>query len=412
MSGRYVRVKRKRKPLEFIEEDVSPETSPRQRSEGSFTAEKIALHSTRVESEPALSDKHFDMSSNTKAQIATFTAVLSTLPVFPDNLDLNKARQHWKMFIRQFEDVCELRPDLDEKQKALLLRVKGGVTLQSIVRQLGEDVGKKGYEAIKEGINSYYNKHSVVQVDIEIFRAIRQNDTESFAAFMTRLRNQAEMCDFKDEAQADNEIAQMVIIGARDRKYIMQKLGDAGKMNLEELEVTGMRLEIANGYEKEKKPGSSFETAHMQTVNAVEKSEQKVPLSAQRAEQKSSGRGESRRERSRSRERPRYYSSSSGRERRRSRSRDRMRRSRSIEKYQQGPYQKRPSYTDRRPNQMGRRQGPCRQCGERCEGGRCAARGATCPNCGMRGHLLATCWSSTKKETNQVSVEVFNEENE
>lgn len=188
-----------RGPQEFVEEDVSSQESF-QREESPFRPEDFAPHSTEMGNrERAQRNAQFEMTSSTKAQIATFTAVLSTLPMFPENLYLNKARQRWKAFSRQFEDICELRTDLDDKQKALLLKAKGGVAIQSIIRQLGDSVAKAGYSGIKSAIDGYYNKHSVVQVDIEKFRAIRQTDSETFAAFMSRLRNQAEMCDFKNE---------------------------------------------------------------------------------------------------------------------------------------------------------------------------------------------------------------------
>lgn len=401
-----MRVKRRRQ--EFLEEDVTPPESPERSSfvgaahSTGFGATEEEESSDQRAASQVQRENHFDITSNTKAQIATFTAVLSTLPLFPEGLDLSQARQRWKMFIRQFEDVCELRPDLDDKQKALLLKVKGGVTLQSIVRQLGDSTAKSGYTAIKDGINSYYDKHSVVQVDIEKFRAIKQLENETFAAFMSRLRNQAELCDFKDEAQVSEEIAQMVIIGARDRKYIMQKLGDAGKMKLEELEITGMRLEIANDYETGRKPSSSFSTAHMQEVNAIEKSSQPLKSGGNKADRHEHA---SRQDRSRSRDRGSRRQRSGERYRRRSRSRENRRRSRSDERSRQ----QRGGYSGRRDFPKKKRSGPCTQCGEFCENGRCAARGATCSHCGMTGHLLETCWRRDKRpqkrEANQVGSE-------
>lgn len=389
--GRRRQVPRAQQP--FLEEDTQPEE--RETGEGS-DGESVGSDSTV----PATSEGN----GKKKSQMATFSALLGALPNFPDELDMNKAREHWRQFIRRFEEICRFRSDMGQLDKKILLGVKGGMMIQNIIRQLEHkwvDESPTIFDEVRDAINKYFETHSVRQIDIEKFRSIRQENAETFTKFMHRLRAQADLCGFKTVEIPDSEVAQMIVIGARDRTYITQKLGDKPEMSLEELELAGTRYELARAFETRKTTGTSFDTAHLEPINKV-----KVE------------RGDGDRGRDRNKERHRSpderYRSHGPWERERGR-RDQSYRDRSRSQERRGrsstAYYGNSGRSSRRDEGYRgyKRDEPCFKCGGRCAGMACKAREHRCDNCDKKGHFEKYCFRAPRQgagDIKKVSEEV------
>lgn len=178
---------------------------------------------------------------------------LSLLPVFPDNLNWNEARERWVVWKPLFVRLLELRRNIkSQRDKETILIARGGNLIQDIAfaqrpapgetDQAGEDGEVPVFDNLLKRCDYYFTANSHVAIDIERFRGLKQKADEPFTTFVNRLRRLANLCSFG--ADAEREIKMQILSGAVDRKLLIQQ-GVMYDKSLAELETYGMRLEMS-----------------------------------------------------------------------------------------------------------------------------------------------------------------------
>lgn len=191
---------------------------------------------------------------------------LNMLPVFPDKLNWNEARERWVVWKPLFIRLLELRRSIKtQRDKETMLIARGGSLIQDIafaqrpapgeVTQVEQGEEIPVFENLLKRCDYYFTANSHVAIDIERFRSLKQKDDEPFTAFVNRLRRLASLCGFG--ADSEREIKMQMLSGAKDRKLLIQQ-GVMYDKSLGELETYGMRLEMSRdlfaGCEESSKP--------------------------------------------------------------------------------------------------------------------------------------------------------------
>lgn len=118
----------------------------------------------------------------------------------------------------------------------------------------------------------YFEKNSLVTVDVERFRQAAQGADETFLAFVGRLRRLAELCRFG--SSVDREIYMQIVNGSREKETLI-KNALVRDLSLAELEAYGMRLEATKDLTKttvaKQEPRSEQESVMALTKNSYEK---------------------------------------------------------------------------------------------------------------------------------------------
>lgn len=178
---------------------------------------------------------------------------MNLLPVFPDNLNWNEARERWVVWKPLFVRLLELRRGIkSERDKETMLIARGGALIQDIafaqrpapgeVTQVEQGGEAPVFENLLKRCDYYFTANSHAAIDIERFRNVKQKVSEPFTLFVNRLRRLANLCGFGPDA--DREIKMQMLSGAIDRKLLIQQ-GVMHDKSLAELETYGMRLEMS-----------------------------------------------------------------------------------------------------------------------------------------------------------------------
>lgn len=181
------------------------------------------------------------------------SSTLALLPVFPDNLNWNEARERWVVWKPLFVRLLELRRNVkSQRDKETLLIARGGSLIQDIafaqrpvpeeILQVGQGEELPAFDNLLKRCDHYFTANSHVAIDIERFRNLKQKADESFTSFTNRLRRLAALCGFGGDT--DREVKMQILSGAVDRKLLIQQ-GVMYDKSLAELETYGMRLEMS-----------------------------------------------------------------------------------------------------------------------------------------------------------------------
>lgn len=174
---------------------------------------------------------------------------LGWLEAFPEGLDYNEAREQWEMWKDLFSRTLELRPDIkSQRLKETLMISRGGTTIRNIaanqdpapdeVKAVGQGEELPVFENLVKRCDYYFKNTSNVAIDMQRFHSIVQRETETFEAFVMRLRRAARTCSYSDVA-----IKVQILKGAKD-KDVLAQYGIMADKPLGELIAYGMRLEM------------------------------------------------------------------------------------------------------------------------------------------------------------------------
>lgn len=180
-------------------------------------------------------------------------------------MESQNLRQEWEEWHRAFELTLQTRQIYTQPEKLVALLTMGGRGLQRIYNNLlpvpeeiypelvevpmkPHDVPE--YDNAVKRLDKFFVGKQNLRVELEVFRAIKQKNEESFKLFLLRLRAQATRCDFGNREEI--EILQQVTVGARDEK--IRDKGLENVMNLNEISNYAQNRETLFQQKEKSKP--------------------------------------------------------------------------------------------------------------------------------------------------------------
>ena len=158
------------------------------------------------------------------------TLNVNAVQSFDAHGDASSQCQRWQRWLRSFELYVGASGVTDDTQKRQLLLHCAGErqSVQDTFFTLA-DTGNT-YETAKAKITAYFTPRKNTSYNRHMFRKACQNDEESVAQFVTRLRQLAHLCEFGD--QVDDFIRDQVIDNGR-LKRLRTKLLAERDLNLD-----------------------------------------------------------------------------------------------------------------------------------------------------------------------------------
>ena len=186
-----------------------------------------------------------------------------TYDSFDTKGDISSLGLGWKKWKRGFELFLVARGNTNAQQKRALLLHCGGLGLQDIFFTLGV-AADATYEACLLALDNYFKPKANTVYERHVFHNLQPLEGEETSMFVTRLREQAELCDFND--MTEDMIRDQVVQQTRDRK-LKEKFLQKQDLTLVNL------LEVAKGHEATKRQLNAMmqDSVKTETVNAISK---------------------------------------------------------------------------------------------------------------------------------------------
>lgn len=286
------------------------------------------------------------------------------IPAVPnfDPHNSSVSSQSWNKWLRAFELYAAGRGVRDTEQKKALLLHCAGTAVQDIFFTLELKQGADAYERATKTLNSHFQTKVNVPYERYCFRQLSQDNDESVEEFITRLRQQAALCEF---ANVDEQIRDQVIEKCKSNKLRAKLLEKGHALTLNDLRTTASTFEMT-----ERQVHHMTENVRQKTgVNSVGHQFSARPRGG-RSSGQAQGRGH-------------HASGAGGGHQSYSRGQDGAR--------DRGNYS-----SGGRPGTSGGSRFSCYRCGreghfakDQC----CPARGKTCNKCGKMGHFSQCCKS-------------------
>lgn len=174
---------------------------------------------------------------------------------FNEAVDSSDLRREWEEWHRSFELILEMKGINNQHEKLVLLLARGGRGLQRIyynLRPVSEEIHPEPvtiplmpketpeYDNAVLRLTKFFIGKRNIRVELEMFRTLKQAESEPFNRFLLRLRTQATRCEFQDREEV--EILQQVTMGAFDER--VRDKGLEGTFNLDELTNYAMNREL------------------------------------------------------------------------------------------------------------------------------------------------------------------------
>ncbi|KXJ75154.1 hypothetical protein RP20_CCG000446 [Aedes albopictus] len=200
------------------------------------------------------------------------------LQSFNETVDTSDLRREWEEWHRSFELILEMKRIESQHEKLVLLLARGGRGLQRIfynLRPVPEEVYPEPvpiplvpkeipeYDNAVLRLSKFFIGKRNVRIELELFRTLKQAESEPFNRFLLRLRTQAARCEFQDREEI--EILQQVTMGAFDER--VRDKGLEGTLNLDEVTNYAINREmLLKQKEKEKAKALKEESAVVAAV--------------------------------------------------------------------------------------------------------------------------------------------------
>lgn len=168
------------------------------------------------------------------------------LQTFNEAVDSSDLRREWEEWHRSFELILEMKRIESQHEKLILLLARGGRGLQRIfynLRPVPEEIYPDPvpvpllpkeipeYDNAVLRLSKFFIGKRNVRIELELFRTIKQAESEPFSRFLLRLRTQAARCEFQEREEI--EILQQVTMGASDER--VRDKGLEGTLDLDEI---------------------------------------------------------------------------------------------------------------------------------------------------------------------------------
>jgi len=150
--------------------------------------------------------------------------------------------QHWLESFSMYADSKGLLIEADNKiQRRALLLHSAGEAVQEIFKTLADTGEAKDYEKVVKALNDYFIPKVNSTYQNHLFRSMEQQDGETVAQFVTRLRQVVKDCDYGE--QAENQIRDQVVQRCKSHELRKKLLEKGKKLTLELLLSTAANHE-------------------------------------------------------------------------------------------------------------------------------------------------------------------------
>ena len=172
-----------------------------------------------------------------------------------DVKDQHSLANRWEKWLRGFEYLVVGRDITKCEQKKALLLHLAGPDVQDIFETLAVPQPREGeevnaYNQAVEMLSAYFRPKKNTTYERHLFRAITQEHNESFDQFLTKLKQQAKLCDFQaqEETNIKDQIVDKCINPSNLRRKILEKGDDfplADIINLaKSMEITAVQNKV------------------------------------------------------------------------------------------------------------------------------------------------------------------------
>jgi hypothetical protein len=158
-----------------------------------------------------------------------------------DEVDASNVGARWEQWKARFMNLL-IALDItgtkkQNRQTAMLLHYAGPRVFEiySTYGDEGDD-----FKAVIAKLDDYFAANTNMEFEKFNFRLIKQEKTEKFDQFVTRLRMQANACDFRDK---DGEIKSQIICGCYSAELRRRCLRE--EMELKEVMALGRSFEVS-----------------------------------------------------------------------------------------------------------------------------------------------------------------------
>jgi len=182
-----------------------------------------------------------------------------------ESFDSNKFL--WSDWITRLKRQLTVQKVKEEDKLAYLYSLMGSVPF-GILRKtiLSKKPLEVKFEEVNEAMRKHYEPESLEIIEVCKFQKMMQEDSETIAHFLSRLRRQATKCDYED--YQDNAIRNQLVLGMKEKK-IQQTLYETDKLTLE------MAIQLAEAMEtvlKDKKEITSSKLNYIEKRNQTMRS--------------------------------------------------------------------------------------------------------------------------------------------
>ena len=196
---------------------------------------------------------------------------LTSVKPFDPHGDPSGVGRRWQRWMKSFSVYADSKgliiqadkADNKVQRRALLLH-SAGEAVQEIFETLAETGEAKDYEKAVKALNDYFIPKVNSTYQNHVFRSMEQQDGETVAQFVTRLRQVVKDCDYGE--QAENQIRDQVVQRCKSHELRKKLLEKGEKLTLELL------LSTAANYERVQSQLESMESG--KDVNFVRDKQQ------------------------------------------------------------------------------------------------------------------------------------------
>lgn len=189
--------------------------------------------------------------------------VLTSIPPFECELDDPGSSGKWKSWIRSFELFAKANKIEEDSDKLNWMLHSAGQKVQNIFYVLPEETKEKRrgplllnyvpfeateYTEAVDKLNKFFEPKRNTTFERHLFRQMKQNKSERIDAFVIRLREQIERCEF-DEQQQEQNIRDQVTSGCRSN-LLRRKILEQSEYTLGEILNKARILEAVEKQQK------------------------------------------------------------------------------------------------------------------------------------------------------------------
>ena len=189
------------------------------------------------------------------------TNFTADLPPFNPDEDPSSTPQRWKSYLRKLERALVAWNIKDDSRMASILLHCGGDKLDEIEQTLTYDKTEGSVFAnLSKALTDHFEPKRNVTFSTYQFYQMKQEEGEGIDAFVTRLRNQAAMCDFQD---VDRRIKDQIVFRCLSKKVRNKALTQ--DLSLKDLLAEARCQETAQREAGEIEKGLSSESTEKET---------------------------------------------------------------------------------------------------------------------------------------------------
>ena len=176
---------------------------------------------------------------------------LTSVKPFDPHGEPSGVGRRWQRWLKQLKSfsvyadskgllIAADKADNKIQRRALLLH-SAGEAIQEIFETLADTGEAKDYEKAVKALNDYFIPKVNSTYQNQLFRSMEQQDGETVAQFVTRLRQVVKDCDYGD--QAENQIRDQVVQRCKSHELRKKLLEKGEKLTLELLLSTAANHE-------------------------------------------------------------------------------------------------------------------------------------------------------------------------